>query len=133
MASEPNSHSYIKISFLSWNAIDEKPQLAQLRMMKTPTGGRVEIIKTVALKWREFGSLLDFDPDGLTLDLIEADKKLWGSVACCEEMFQQWLRGEGKQPATWETLIGLLEDAKKYYLAKKVKEILGLHLADYLL
>lgn len=100
-------------------------------MAKTYSSEKVHIIKTITPKWREFGHLLNFDPDGLTLNLIEAEKKLWGPEACCEEMFQRWLRGEGWQPATWRVLIELLEDAKYNHLAQQVKDMLGTTLSIY--
>ena len=70
-----------------------KPTLAQLTRMKSTTGEKIKIIESVAPQWKELGDLLDFDPDldfdpeGQTLELIEANHQLRGHVACCQEMF----------------------------------------------
>ena len=85
-----------------------KPTLAQLMRMKTTTGEKIKIIESVAPQWNELVDL-DFDPEGLTLNLIEANNQLKGPVACCRDMFIYWLKGKGRE-ATWEVLIELLDD-----------------------
>ena len=97
-----------------------KPTLAQLKIMKTKTGEKIKIIESVAPQWKELGDLLDFDPEGRTLELIEANHQLRGHVACCREMFVTWLKGKGRE-ATWEVLIELLDDIDQSELAKQVK------------
>ena len=67
------------------------------------------------------GALLDFDPTGNQLKLIEADKVKEGVVSCCQSMFQYWLEGNGVGPVTWEKLIKLLEDSDFGTLAEQVK------------
>ena len=101
----------------------KKPTLAQLTIMKTATGEKIKIIESVALQWKQLGDLLDFDPEGRTLELIEANNQLKGHVACCREMFVMWLKGKGKE-VTWEELIDILEDIDQSELAKKVKTAL---------
>ena len=100
-----------------------KPTLAQLTMMKTATGEKIKIIESVAPQWKELGDLLDFDPEGRTLELIEANNQLKGHVACCREMFVTWLKGKGKE-TTWEVLIELLNDTGQSELAKQVNTAL---------
>ena len=99
-----------------------KPKLAQLKVMKTTTGEKIKIIESVAPQWKELGDLLDFDPEGRTLELIEANQQK-DHVACCREMFVYWLRGKGRE-ATWEVLIELLADIDQSELAKKVETTL---------
>jgi len=48
--------------------------------MQIAEGQKVEIIKSVSPQWKQLGALLDFDPEGQTLDLIEAQHKLDGPV-----------------------------------------------------
>ena len=100
-----------------------KPTLAQLTIMKNATGEKIKIIESVAPQWKQLGDLLDFDPEGRTLELIEANNQLKGHVACCREMFITWLKGKGKE-VTWEVLIELLEDIDQSELAKKVNTAL---------
>ena len=93
--------------------------------MKTASGEKVKIIKTIAPDWKSFGIQFNFDPDGQTLRLIEAEHKLYGPITCCQEMFMQWLAGNGKA-ATWGTLIELLEDLDYIHLAQQIKVALNL-------
>ena len=100
-----------------------KPTLTQLKILKTTTGEKIKIIESVAPKWKELGDLLNFDPEGRTLELIEANNQQKEPVACCREMFVTWLRGKGRE-ATWEVLIELLDDIDQSELAKKVETAL---------
>ena len=93
-------------------------------MLKTTEGQKVQIIRDLAPKWKDFGISLDFDPAGRTLDLIEV-QKMNEPVACCQAMFQHWLAGNG-MPATWGTLIELLQDAEQSHLAEQIKGVLAL-------
>ena len=36
-----------------------------------------------------------------------------GPAACCTEMFQTWLKGAGRQPASWKIVIKVLEDGER--------------------
>ena len=69
--------------------------------------------------------LLDFDRTGRYLGLI-ATKGRDDPETCCESVFQHWLEGNGVQPATWGTLIRLLEDCQCNVIAQEVKEALGI-------
>ena len=93
-------------------------------MLKTTEGQKVQIIRDLAPKWKDFGISLDFDPDGRTLNVIEAEQKMNGPVACCQAMFQHWLAGNGV-PATWGMLIALLQDAEELSLVEQIKCVLG--------
>ena len=75
-----------------------KPTLAQLKIMKTTTGEKIKIIESVAPQWKELGDLLDFDPEGQTLELIEANHQQKGHVACCREMFSYWVKAKEERP-----------------------------------
>ena len=100
----------------------QAPRLAELKLMKTKTGEKVEIIKALAPRWYDFGDYLDFDPTGEKLEQIKAESLHEGPTVCCRNMFQHWLKGNGRQPATWETLIELLEDFEQPMLVQKIKD-----------
>ena len=93
--------------------------------MKTTEGQKIRIIRDLAPEWKDFGVSLNFDPEGRTVNLIEAEQKMNGPVACCRAMFQHWLAGNGV-PATWGTLIELLQDAEQSHLAEQIKGVLRL-------
>ena len=101
---------------------DEKPRLAQLTILKT-TKGRVQIIDSIAHRWKKLGILMDFDDDGNKVDLIENEHKQDGPVACCQEVFKLWLKGTH---ATWRNLIDLLNDCEMGELIQEIKNALGL-------
>ena len=104
--------------------IATKPKLSELRSLKCQDGTKIEIITSIAPIWKDFGVLLEFDDDGTKLNLIEASRWVNGPAACCTEMFQTWLKGAGRQPASWDLVIELLEDCERTYLAQQVKEAL---------
>ena len=100
-------------------AVKQAPRLVQLKLMKTSTGEKVEVIKALAPNWYDFGDYLDFDPTGEKLDQIKAEGQ--EPTVCCRNMFQHWLKGNGRKPATWETLIELLEDFEQPMLVQRIK------------
>ena len=101
--------------------LSSAPRLAQLRVMRTADGQKIEIVKTVATKWRDVGVLLDFDAKGDTLDRIKADWVHEGVESCSQSMFQHWLQENGVRPASWTTLLVILEDSRFVSLAADVR------------
>ena len=99
--------------------------MAQLMKLKTTKGRKVEIIKKIAADWKEFGFLMDLDPEGKQVVTIEAENvhKRNGLFICCQEIFMLWLK---KRDATWGNLIELLYDSEHKDLAEQVKDALGL-------
>ena len=82
----------------------------------------MKVIESVATDWRKIGALLDFDPAGKRLGIIAATEKD-RPEDCCQSMFQHWLKGNGL-PATWTTLIRVLEDCELNAVALEVKTAL---------
>ncbi len=100
---------------------DSKPTLKQLSIMRTKTGGKIEVIKSLASHWKQFGILFDFDTDGAQLDLIEYENGTQNPQKCCLAMVKYWMAGNGEQPATWRKLIELLRDHDKNVLAGQLE------------
>ena len=88
--------------------------------MTTESGEKINVIKLMASHWKEFGTLLDFDNFGATLANIER-KRHFDPEACCEEMMERWLKGKGRQPASRELLVELLQDCELTVLAEQVE------------
>ena len=107
---------------------DTQPTLQQLTYMVAPSGTELRIIKNITDKWKEVGILFNFDPTGYTIDLIDVhhdiDEHHVGHpsrhMACCTDMMKLWLRGMGRQPATWATLVEVLRNAEFTLLANEV-------------
>ena len=91
---------------------------------RTPTIQELfrHVSRNVAADWKKLATMLEFDEDGHTIEAIHRD--LWGVGvhACCMEALQLWLRGEGKHPVTWETLIECLVDIEYVQLARNIRE-----------
>ena len=92
--------------------IDASPTLSYWR---TATG-KIRIIKKIAPYWENLGVLLDFDPSGAQLAIIDK-KHRSDPEACCRAMFQHWLEGNGVKPCSWHTLTELLEECDQQALA----------------
>jgi hypothetical protein len=90
-------------------------------MIKTRSGEKIEIIKSLAPEWKSFGVHFNFDDMGSQLSLIEAQHGQSNPQACCRDMMIHWLLGNGEQPTTWRTLLALLEDGERAYLAEQVR------------
>ena len=95
--------------------------LEELQLIRTPQEKRVEIIKSLAPKWKDFGILLDFDATGNEVEIIDSDHRREGCTECCTAMFSLWLQGRGRQPATWEVLLELLADFRQTSLVDQIK------------
>lgn len=103
--------------------IGKNPTLQELILIKVNKNGKninIKIIESVAPKWKVLAGLLSFDSTGRKLELIEATYQKDGPVACCQAMFQHWLKGNGREP-TWKVLIELLHDIDESELANQVK------------
>ena len=102
------------------NTVHDEVTLGKLLLMKLPNGERVKIVETIAKDWRIVGCQLNFDRAGNRLSIIEGQKSN-NPIACCEAMFQHWLNGNGVKPATWKTLIDILEDCDYIALKEQVE------------
>ena len=83
----------------------------------------------MASRWQNIGDQLEFDSSGTKLGLIQsthpADPK-----ACCRDMFQHWLNGNGVRPCSWHKLIELLKDCDYEVLAQDIQDALELEKAN---
>ena len=109
-------------SYKTISSTDATPTLAKLLILKTPEGKKIKIISIVAPQWQVLGDQLDFDEYGGKLDLIRASNPA-DLEACCREMFQHWLKGNGVRPCSWRKLIELLEDCDFEVLADQVNAV----------
>ena len=102
-----------------------KLTLANLMSLKTAEGDKIKIIETVAPDWKTVRYLMDFDPYGQKVDLIEAEYANQQNrlLTCCQEIFKLWLH---REDATWEKLNELLIDSGHKVLAEQVMDAVGL-------
>ena len=97
-----------------------KPSIAQLLILKTAKGNKLEIIKSMTPRWQPLGYLMNFDAHE-TVELIAAEHQ--SKFVCCQEIFKRWLKSPD---ATWENLVELLRDCEHTLLAEQIKDALGL-------
>ncbi|CAI8021429.1 hypothetical protein GBAR_LOCUS12713 [Geodia barretti] len=71
--------------------------------------------------WKSFGVHLNFDDMGSQLSLIEAQHGQSNPQSCCRDMMIHWLLRNGEGPTTWRTLLALLEDGERAYLADRIR------------
>ncbi len=78
-----------------------------------------DIRQEVGIKYRECCTFLLNDRDGTKVQALEHQhwcNPLWIN----HEIFSRWLQGEGKQPVTWATLVGVLRDIGMNSLADEI-------------
>ena len=102
------------------HSLDANPTLGKLSLLKTAEGKKIKIIESVAPLWQSFGDQLEFDSSGSKLGLIKATHPI-DPKACCRDMFQHWLNGNGVRPCSWRKLIELLGDCDLDDLAAEVR------------
>ena len=96
-----------------------QPQEHQLDLIEE-NGKEVRVIKRIAWRWDDVATRLHFDLD----DINRIKRDNLNSNLSCREMFSLWLKGEGRQPADWETLIKALREAEFSELAEELQSIL---------
>ncbi len=119
---------------MSWMNIT--PRINTNDMVSIPSAGRTHItlkklqrfgiIEKTAPDWEKITIALELDDDGHKIDTIKRDCWGLGVQTCCLQAFQLWLKGKGKQPVTWATLVGCLEDVGYNTLADEIQEKLHL-------
>ena len=107
---------------------DTQPTLQQLTYMVTPSGKEVRIIENIAAMWKTVGILFNFDRTGYTIDLIDVHHDIEHyighpskPIACCTNMMKLWLRGRGRKPISWATLVEVLRNTRFNTLANEVE------------
>ena len=97
----------------------ERPSLPQLLSLK-PRGGN--IISIMSREYKRLGHILLNDDDGTIVDQITDDNSGPNkSRDIVMEILKRWIRGKGKEPVTWGTLIEVLYDLELSELASHME------------
>ena len=84
------------------------------------------VVKRVAWQWEKLATMLELDNDGRKIDSIKRDFWGVGVEICCMQAIHHWVRGEGKRPVSWRTLLKCLEDIDCAQIAEEItKELAG--------
>ena len=106
------------------SALSRKPKMAEFRRLPLPNGKTVNIVESMATMYEEFGHHLLNDDSGNEVENIYTNNK--GNVqTTTSAILSQWLKGSGKQPVTWETLIKVIETMRQLELARQIREALS--------
>ena len=87
--------------------------------------GKVNLAEKIGVNYYDFGVLLLEDDDGDQITAIE--KELGKNAADINrQVLRLWLKGKGRQPVTWATLVAVLQDVELVELAKGIKVVKSL-------
>ena len=92
-----------------------------LKNLKTKSSERINVIAEAATKWQTIANYLDFNESAVR-GLKSKYPNDVNNQACCDEMMEMWVFGEGRQPATWELLMKTLHKCELEELAQQVEE-----------
>ena len=108
----------------SCKSADNHPTLDVLRHFPVKDSF-IDIAKKIATDYKLFGTQLLKDSDGSEVRIIEMNHG--DPVDITVEILEQWLRGRGRMPITWQTLIECLRDTDLYVLANMMESSLLEH------
>ena len=100
---------------------DSNPILKDLICFPMP-GGKVNLAEKIGVSYYEFGILLLEDNDGDRLAAIEKEQGK-SAPEINREVFRLWLKGKGRQPVTWATLVAVLQDIGLVKLARDIEAV----------
>ena len=83
------------------------------------------VIKKIAYKWEELAILLEFDDDGGKISSIRRDFIQQGVEICCFQALHFWIKGEGKKPVNWKTILTCLHDMQCPVIAQTIEKELS--------
>ena len=96
-----------------------QPTLQELQALPHD-GQQINIVETIAAKWRAVGIALCLNR--YRIDIIERDALRPNQTEnACRAMLEYWMEGRG---ATWRALIRALEDVDENVLASQLKDAL---------
>ena len=109
-------------------SVNGPPNLRRLTAFPT-RHGRVNIAQEVGVKYQTFAAQLLEDPTGAKVNSME-HKHGRDSLRINTEVLQEWLRGQGRRPVSWRTLIEVLRDIQLRTLAGDIEEACSAHVVD---
>ena len=102
-------------------ADSKRPTLPEMLAMPRRDGIKVNIPEQIGCECQKFGILLLHNENGQFVANIIQDNKENGVEDVNISIIREWLRGKGKSPVSWRTLIEVLCDMKLKVLARAVE------------
>ena len=95
------------------------PTLEELEDLETKSGKHIDMLADIGTDYEKFGIKILEDDKGTKVDVIKEDQ---GKASKSKrEIAKQWLKGKGKQPVTWGTLVQVLESIGLKELATEIR------------
>ena len=109
-------------------SVNGPPNLRGLTAFPT-RHGKVNIPQEVGVKYQTFAAQLLEDPTGAKVNSKE-HKHGRDSLRINTEVLQEWLRGQGRRPVSWGTLIEVLRDIELRTLAGDLEDACSADVVD---
>ena len=112
--------AYIYTASVPTTSLASRPTLPLLINFKT-SGTTINILKEIGTNYSALGPLLLNDNSGEVIKAIVSEHQR-NVDAINQEILTRWLKGSGKQPVAWSTLIEVLKDVELLELAEMIKK-----------
>ena len=106
---------------------DEKPNLDELYTFEYCHGVKKTVVMTIegiGTDYFQFGVCLLDDNNGNRVDRIEKSRLNWNSDRIVSDIMKEWLKGRGRRPRTWSTLLECLRKTRLHTLADNLENAL---------
>ena len=103
------------------SVFDKRPRMTDLRYLVLPGGEKFDVAARIGRSYEKVGILLLLDDNEVQNIWTDSLKEIEKTNV---EILRRWLRGSGKQPVTWRTLIQVLVKVGSTELAKDIREAL---------
>jgi len=108
----------ILISVLSF--ADKRPEMNELYCIRDQQNRRIQLISTVQTNFAALGLTLN-----LHYSIIESiEQRNYSQEISCTKILSHWLKGNGRTPVTWKTLLEALRDCAFMQLAEDLEKAL---------
>ena len=101
---------------------DDKPNLGELEDLKTRGGESINILQRIGTDYERFGIRILADETGDKIEEIKDEQTAASKIK--RAIARQWLKGNGKNPVTWRTLVEVLDNMGLRELTKEIREAL---------
>jgi hypothetical protein len=102
-------------------SMDDRPTLNDLMNFGKD---HVNIIEEIGATYHKFGTFLLEDKRGGKMEAIEREKRE-NAEDINNAVLTRWIRGEGRKPTSWATLVTVLEQCQLHALADMIRSVMA--------
>ena len=104
-----------------WLLIGARPTMDEIRRFRKTDGRVIDLVTEIGTDYKKIGRIL-LESDRKVAN-IETSKQ--GHVEnIVDEILREWLKGSGRTPVTWETLVTVLRESGLVVLADDINDSL---------